>query len=385
MVDRRRHLSRVLALLRTHPVVGILGARQVGKTTLAGDVARASGGAVTRLDLEDPDHLARLSEPKLALGGLEGLVVLDEVQRRPDLFQVLRVLVDRPRQDTRFLVLGSASRDLLRQSSESLAGRIAYHELDGFALDEVGPAMVERLWLRGGFPRSYLAASDSDSFEWRRAFIRTFLERDLPGLGVQIPGAVLQRFWQMLAHYHGQIWNGAELARAFGVTATTVRRYLDTLSGALVVRTLPPWHENISKRQVKSPKVYIADSGILHALLGLEQPGELEGHPKVGASWEGMVVHELLIRLGARPEEAFFWATHAGAELDLLVVRGRRRLGFEVKRTTAPSTTRSLHSAREALGLDHVDVIHAGEYTFPLGESTRAVAFSRLLEDVQPL
>lgn len=307
------------------------------------------------------------------------------MQRRPELFPVLRVLVDRPERDTRFLVLGSAGPDLLRQTSETLAGRIAYHELDGFALDEVGLDAADELWLRGGFPRSFLSATLADSYEWRRSFVRTFLERDLPALGVQVPGPTLHRFWRMLAHYHAQTWNGAELGRAFGVSGTTVRRYLDILEAALVVSTLPPWSENLSKRQVKSPKVYIKDTGILHTLLGIEGPGDLQGHPKVGASWEGFVVGELARHVGARPEELYFWATHAGAELDLLVIRGKRRLGFEIKRTTAPSSTRSMHAARESLGLERVDVIHAGEHTFPLAPGIRAVPFRRMFEDVEPL
>jgi len=385
MIGRQRHLARINDLFRTHPVVGILGARQVGKTTLARQFSAGFDGPASRFDLEDPGDIARLAEPRLALDALPGLVILDEVQRRPDLFPVLRVLVDRPGRDTRFLVLGSASPDLLHQSSETLAGRIAYHDLDGFALDEVGLASTDRLWLRGGFPRSFLADSDADSAEWRRGFVRTFLERDLPALGIQVPSITLHRFSQMLAHYHAQTWNGAELARAFGVAATTVRRYLDILTGALVVRALPPWFANVAKRQVKSPKVYIADTGLLHALLGIESRTDLDAHPKVGASWEGFVIRELVTHLGARPEEMFFWATHAGAELDLLVVRGQRRLGFEIKRTTAPASTRSMHAARESLQLPSIDVIHAGDRTFPLTEGIRAVAFSRLREDVEPI
>jgi len=385
MIERRRHRDQVSELLQTHPVVAILGARQVGKTTLARELAARAGAPVTRFDLEDPDDLARLAEPKLALDPLEGLVVIDEVQRRAELFPVLRVLVDRPGRGTRFLLLGSASRDLLRQTSETLAGRIAYHELGGLALDEVGQAATNTLWLRGGFPRSFLARREADSLAWRRAFVRTFLERDLPALGIQVPSPTLHRFWQMLAHYHAQIWNGAELGRAFGVAASTVRRYLDILEAALVLRAVPPWFENIGKRQVRSPRVYIRDSGLLHALLGIEDQAGLQAHPKVGASWEGFVVRELLTQLGALPEEAYFWATHAGAELDLLVVRGQRRRGFEIKRTTSPATTRSMHFARASLGLERIDVIHAGEHTFPLAAGVRAVAFARVSMDVEPL
>lgn len=384
ILARPRHLDRVRTLLERQPVVGVLGARQVGKTTLARQIADRWDGPTSRFDLEDPEDLARLAEPKLALADLDGLVVLDEIQRRPDLFSVLRVLVDRPAGRARFLILGSASPGLLRQSSETLAGRIAYHELDGFRLDEVGRGRAERLWVRGGFPRSFLAATGEASFDWRRSFIRTFLERDIPQLGVGIPSATLHRFWRMIAHYHGQRWNGAELARAFGVSDKTVRRYLDTLTDALVLKQLPPWHANVGKRQVKSPKVYVADTGLLHALLGLETRRDIEGHPKVGASWEGFVIAEIQRALRARPEELYFWATHAGAELDLLIVRGSRRIGVEVKRTTAPSLTRSMRSAVDTLGLEHLHVVHAGEHSFALGDRTRAVAFERLDEEVAP-
>jgi predicted AAA+ superfamily ATPase len=384
VIARNRHLDRVQTLLRIHPLVAILGARQVGKTTLARMFSERWRGSVKRFDLEDPDDLVRLEEPKLALGALEGLVILDEVQRRPDLFPVLRVLVDRPENRARFLILGSASPDLLRQGSETLAGRIGFHELDGLALDETGVSAAPTLWFRGGFPRSFLAGSDEDSAEWRAGFVRTFLERDLPQLGSQIPSAVLHRFWRMLAHHHAQTWNGAELARALGVSGGTVRRYLDLLTAALVMRQLAPWHENLAKRQVKAPKVYLADSGVLHTLLGIETPSELDAHPKVGASWEGFVLKELVRVLGARAEECYFWATHAGAELDLLFVRGALRRGFEIKRTTSPSTTRSMHAAREALGLERIDVIHAGSETFMLRDGIRAVAFSKIAEDLEP-
>lgn len=317
MIRRERHLGTVQHLLERNPVVALLGARQVGKTTLPRELVERRAETAIRFDLEDQDDLARLAEPKLALGALDGLVVIDEVQRRPDLFPVLRVLVDRPQVKTRFLILGNASPDLLRQGSETLAGRIAFHELDGFALDEVGAEQSDAVWLRGGFPRSFLAPTDEDSAAWRREFVRTFLERDLPQLGIQVPSATLHRFWGMLAHHHGQVWNAAELARALGVAGSTVRRCLDLLTGALVVRVLQPWHENLGKRQVKSPKVFVADSGLLHTLLGIIRRDDLERHPKVGASWEGFVQREVMRQIGARPEECFFWATHAGAELDL--------------------------------------------------------------------
>ncbi|MGB5874519.1 MAG: ATP-binding protein [Bacteroidota bacterium] len=308
MVQRPKETGTLKRLLKQFPVVGIVGARQVGKTTLARLFGKETGGASAYFDLENSADLARLSDPMLALQGLKGLVIIDEIQRMPELFPVLRVLVDRPRARARFLLLGSASPELLRQGSESLAGRISYHELHGFSLGEVGVKNSDRLWVRGGFPDSYLARSAVSSSEWRRSFIRTFLERDLPQLGVGVRSATLCRFWLMLAYYHGQTWNSSELARSLGVADTTVRNYLDLLTGALVVRQLLPWHENVGKRQVKAPKVYISDPGILHTLLGLNIRGDVEGHPKSGASWEGFVLHQVVRHIGAQPEECFFWA-----------------------------------------------------------------------------
>jgi predicted AAA+ superfamily ATPase len=385
IIERLRHLHRLTDLLTRYPIVAILGARQVGKTTLARQLVARTDTPTTVFDLENPIDLARLDDPMLALQDLSGLVVLDEIQRRPALFPVLRVLADRPQSPARFLVLGSASPTLLQQSSESLAGRIHYHELGGFALDEVGRDATERLWRWGGFPPAFLTASDAASAEWRRDFVHTFLERDLPQLGVRVPALTLRRFWTMLAHYHAQVWNGAELARAFGVSAPTVRHYLDTLTAALVLRQLPPWFENLGKRQVKAPKVYIVDSGLLHTLLNVQTQADLESHPKVGASWEGFALGEVITRLGAQPEECFFWATHAGTELDLLVVRGIRRWGFEFKRTVAPRLTRSMHSALADLRLERLEVVHAGEQTFPLADTVRALALRRLLDDLAPL
>lgn len=386
MIQRTRHSAEVLNLLATNPVVAVLGPRQVGKTTLSRDIARRfRGGPVHFYDLEDPTDLARFADPMLALRYLNGLVVVDEIQRRADVFSTLRVLADRRPRRARFLVLGSASPDLLKQSAESLAGRISYHELEGFSLIEVGPRHWPRLWLRGGFPRSYLARTEAGSSQWRRDFVTTFLERDIPQLGTALPAATLRRFWTMLAHYHGQVWNSAAFASSFGVADTTVRRYLELLKGTFVARILPPWHENVGKRQVKSPKVYLADTGILHTLLGLPGRRDLEGHPKVGASWEGFAISQVAAHLGARPDECFFWATHAGAELDLLVVRGRRRLGFEFKYTVAPEVTKSMRIAVQDLGLARLDVIHAGDATFPLGPGVRAVALRRMAEDLDAL
>src|SRR6185369_4851349 len=347
MVDRPAHLARLRSLLTQFPVVAVIGARQVGKTTLAMAYSDGFEGAVTRFDLENPRHLHRLDDALFALEGLSGLVVLDEIQLRPELFPVLRVLADRPGAPARFLVLGSAAPELLRQSSESLAGRIAYHELGGLSLDEVGTDHLAALWLRGGFPLSYLAATETASGEWRQQFIRTYLERDLSELGLQLPSTTMRRFWSMLAHYHGELWNGSELARAFGVSQKTVVGYLDTLCSTFMAKRLEPWHENVAKRQVKAPKIYLADSGILHTLLGLESRDDVLGHPKVGASWEGFAVGEIVDHLGARPEECFFWKVHSGAELDLLIRRGNQSRGFELKLTSSPRVTSSMRSALE--------------------------------------
>ena len=382
MITRRHHSEKVQALLRDYPVVAILGARQVGKTTLALQLLEKSKELGERFDLEDPADLARLSDPRLALGDLRGLVVIDEIQRAPDLFPVLRVLADRRPRPARFLVLGSASPDLLQQTSETLAGRIAFHTLDGFDLSEVGNDSLSRLWLRGGFPESFLARSNNLSFEWRRNFMRTFVERDLPQFGIRVSAQTLSRFWSMLAHYHGQVWNASELGRALGVTDKTVRHYLDILSGALVVQQLQPWHASVKKRQVKAPKVYVRDAGILHGLLDIRDQRDLERHPKVGASWEGFMLRQVVQHLGAPPDECFFWATHSGPELDLLWVRGRRRWGFEFKRTSSPRLTRSLRASLEDLDLQRAFVIHAGEKTFPLHRKVTAVAANRVLEDI---
>ena len=363
-------------------MVVILGPRQIGKTTLARQYADRIGGPVTRFDLEDPRDLSRLDDPPAALEGLRGLVVLDEIQRLPEVFPVLRVLVDRPDNPARFLILGSAGPELLRQSTETLAGRIALLELSGLDIEETGADALPRRWLRGGFPRSFLAASDRASFEWRRDFARTFLERDLPQLDSRRPAPALRRFWTMTAHLHGQVWNHAELARAFGGSAKTARSYRDLLEAALVLRVLPPWSENLGKRQVKSPRVYLRDSGLLHYLLDIRATEGLEGHPKVGASFEGFAIGELIAHLDAQPEECFFWRAHTGAEVDLLVIRGRERRAFEIKRASAPRTTRSMHTAIEDLGLDSLDVIHGGRDTYPLRDRIRAVSIFRIREDV---
>lgn len=385
MIARVKEIEAVKYRMDTYPVVGIVGARQVGKTTLARAVIETFDQPVTVFDLEDPGDLARLGDPMLALKGLNGVAVIDEIQKVPDLFPVLRVLSDRPDLPCRFLVLGSASPGLLKQSAETLAGRIYYHRLGGFSIEEVGAANLQTLWIRGGFPRSFLASSHRQSHEWRRQFIQTFLERDLPQLGIFTSATTMRRFWTMLAHYHGQVWNASEFGRSFGVADTTIRQYLDRLSSALVVDVLQPWHENISKRQVKSPKVYVADTGLLHSLLNQVTMEDMERHPKVGASWEGFVIQQLIRQLQAAPEECFFWRTHAGAELDLLAVRGRTRLGFEIKRTVAPKITPSMRNAVTDLGLARLDVIHAGDHTYPMSKTIRAVAAAQILTEIPPL
>lgn len=377
MIPRDAHVGTVLSLLDQFPVVALLGARQVGKTTLARMVT-AQAGAATHFDLEDPRDETRLAAPMLVLEPLRGLVVLDEIQRHPELFPVLRVLADRPDTPARFLILGSASPELIRESAESLAGRVAHHELPGLGLAEVGAAQWQHCWLRGGYPRSFLAPDEQASLRWRQELIRTLLERDLPALGLRLPAETLRRFWQMLAHYHGQTWNGAELARAFGVSEKTVRHYLDLLVSTFMVRILPPWHANLAKRQVRSPKVYIADPGLLHALLGLGSLSELMGHPKVGASWEGFAISAITAALDARREECSFWGLHTGAELDLLVVRGQRRLGFEIKLTDSPRITPSVRSAMENLELERLYLVHAGEHRFPLAEGVEALPLRAL-------
>ncbi len=384
-MPRAHHVRTVRQRLRQFSVVAVLGPRQIGKTTLATLVAGAHAGPVHRLDLEHPADLGRLLEdPILALGDLRGLVIIDEVQRRPDLFPVLRVLADRTPRRARFLVLGSASPDLIRQSSESLAGRIHYYQLGGLGLNEVGAGRLNRRWLRGGFPPAWLAPTHAAAFLWLESFIRTFLERDMPTLGVRVPAPALRRFWTMLAHWHGQTWNSTEFARSFGVSDTTVRRYLDLLTGALVVRQLQPSHANVSKRQVKAPKIYLRDTGVLHALLGVADMRALESHPKSGASWEGFLLETIIDRLGLAEEQAHFWAAHTGAEIDLVVARGgRRRIGIEIKRTTAPRVTRSMRSVLTDLELSEVVLVHAGPESYRLDDRVRAVAAARLETDLR--
>jgi hypothetical protein len=369
MIQRPTWLAAIRTALSRSRIVLLIGPRQCGKTTLAREFLPED--AVGYFDLEDPVSLARLTEPMTALGSLAGLVVIDEVQRRPDLFPVLRVLADRKGRDPRFLILGSASGDLLRQSSESLAGRMETLTLNGFSLGELGSSAPERHWLRGGFPLSYLAASDADSAAWRKDFIQTLLERDFPQWGVRTPSAALWRFWTMLAHYHGQTWNAAEPARAMGVSESTTRRYLDLLTDAFMVRQLQPWHANLRKRQVKAPKIYVRDSGVLHQLLGIHTDRDLLTHPKCGASWEGYVIEEVLAAV--RPDEAYFWATYQGAEIDLVLRKDERMYGVECKRTDTPHLTPSTRIALADLGLEAIAVVYPGPKRFSIAPAVEAI------------
>jgi predicted AAA+ superfamily ATPase len=379
MLPRPALSGTIEAALARSPAVALVGPRQVGKTTLARAVAErrvAAGGAAHWFDLEDPAAAAALAQPLVALGGLDGLVIVDEVQHAPDLFKVLRVLIDRPDGRARFLLLGSASPALLRQSGESLAGRIEVIEAGGFTLDETGPDAAGALWWRGGFPRSYLAPDDAASRIWRQQFIRTVVERDLPQLGMNVAAPAIRRFWAMAAHYHGQIWNAAEPARSLGVNESTVRRYLDWLTQAELLRQLQPWFANVGKRQVKAPKVYLRDTGLLHELLGVADPGALLTHPKGGASWEGFALDQVL-RV-ARPDEAYFWATHAGAELDLLLVKDGRRVGVEFKRADAPALTPSMRSALADLELGALYVVYPGDRRYRIADRAEAVPLQAL-------
>jgi predicted AAA+ superfamily ATPase len=369
MIARPTVHNNIDAALTRSRVVALIGPRQCGKTTLARQFVAAD--SLNYFDLEDPVSLARLDEPMTALSSLRGIVVIDEIQRRPELFAILRVLCDREPLPACFLILGSASPSLLRQAAETLAGRLETIQMSGFSLAEVGTAAQATHWRRGGFPLAFLAATEEDSLTWRKNFIQTFLERDLPQMGVAIPAPALHRFWSMLAHYHGQVWNAAEPARALGISESTVRRYLDVLQAVFMVRQLQPWHENLGKRQVKSPKIYFHDTGLLHQLLGIRSELDLLTHPKSGASWEGYVIEEAL-RI-ADPDEAYFWATHNGAELDLLLFKDGKRFGVECKRVDAPRLTPAMRVALADLRLDDLIVIYPGDRAYPLAERVRAI------------
>lgn len=366
-MERIFYTNLITAYARNHPVVAILGPRQCGKTTLARQYFKTHPPVNLNnyFDLEDPADLARLQQPKIALENCRGLIVIDEIQRSPDLFPLLRVLVDQDN-SRQFLILGSASRELIRQSSESLAGRIAYLELSPFSSFEVDSWL--KLWRGGGFPRAFLAQTAKDSYQWRNFYISTFLEQDIPNLGIQIPATALRRFWAMLAHYHGNIFKASEIGRSLAIADTTVRRYLDILTGTLMIRQLQPWHENTKKRQVKSVKIYFRDSGILHALLGIQSEADLNRHPKLGASWEGFALEQVIRSHQSPNYDCFFWATHGGGELDLLLFQNNQRLGFEFKYADAPTLTKSMQISMETLKLDQLTVIYPGEKSYPLAD-----------------
>jgi predicted AAA+ superfamily ATPase len=379
MIPRPEPIRQIQASFQVHPVTALLGPRQCGKTTLARLIAAQESS--TFFDLENPIDVQRLSAPMQALKDLSGLVIIDEVQRKPELLELLRVLVDRSSQNTRFLLLGSASPHLVKGVSESLAGRIGFVDLAGFQLWEVGVQHRDRLWIRGGLPKSFLADSESDSIQWRESFIRTYLERDIPQLGITIAAETLRRFWTMVAHYHGQVWNAAEFARSLGTAENTARRYLDILSGAYMIRVLPPWFQNLKKRQVKSPKIYVRDSGLFHSLLQVPTLTDLQGHPKIGASWEGFALEHVIHAFKTR--DAYFWATHAGAELDLMVTISGKRFGFEFKYTDAPGGKRSMHTAIEDLRLAHLWVIYPGDQKYTLDNKITVLPLEEISQVVE--
>lgn len=379
-LERQHWIQKITDAFAIHPVVALLGPRQVGKTTLSRLFCQGNPLGAHRVhffDLEDPNDEALFVNPKAALNTLSGLIVIDEVQRAPELFRLLRVLVDNPDRQQRFLILGSASRDLIRQSSESLAGRIRYLELSPFSFFEVEDP--RRLWIQGGYPRAYLA-NDKQSSIWRKEYITTFLERDIPSLGFSIPSRQLRRFWMMLVHYHGGILKQTEIGNALGLSAQTIRRYVDILTGTFMIRELQPWFENIEKRQIKTPKIYFRDSGIFHSLLGLEDEEQLLHHPKLGASWEGWILEEVIRFLEVDVGECYFWGIHNQAELDLMVLYRGKRLGFEIKFTDKPALTRSMHIAMADLKLDALYVLYPGDRSFQLKENSWATPLNLLRE-----
>ena len=370
MLLRHEYFKELDAATRRAPVVSLLGPRQCGKTTLARLFGDKQGAAY--FDLESIPDQRRLQNPELLLGSLKGLVILDEIQIKPELFSVLRVLVDRPENQANFLILGSASPHIIKRVSETLAGRTEFIELTGFNIEETGADSLHKLWLRGGFPLSFLAGSNRDSLAWRENFIRTFLERDIPQLGITIPAAAMRRFWTMLAHYHGQTMNASELGRSMGLSDKTIRSYLDILTGTFMVRQLQPWHENISKRQVKAPKIYFRDSGLFHSLLDIPDYHHLTGHPRLGASWEGFALEQIL-RL-VKPIEPYFWATHSGAEIDLFFLKNGKRYGVEFKFNEAPKISRSMRIALDDLSLSHLYVVYPGKESYPVADNISVVS-----------
>ena len=375
MIYRERLIKEIASSLKNYPVTAILGIRQCGKTTISNYISKKY--STTIFDLEDPVSTTQLEHaPMITLESLQGLVIIDEIQRMPQLFQILRVLSDRKENNTRFLILGSASPRLIKESAETLSGRVSYIDMSGFTIDEIAVSDQNKLWLKGGLPLSYLSSSIKLSYNWRANFVRTFLERDIPNLGINVPTHALRRFWTMLAHFHGQIWNGSDFARSLSVTEPTARKYLDILTDAYVIRQLSPWHENISKRQVKAPKIYIRDTGLLHFLLSLEG-NQIMSHPKLGLSWEGFVIEQIISIMGTH--NFYFWATHAGAELDLLMFGNNKRTGIEIKFSDAPRTTKSMHIAIDNLKLDRLIIVYPGNKTYKLTETIVVVGLAEII------
>jgi len=380
MIDRDYYLTSLATATKRSPVTALLGPRQCGKTTLARIFGKQCNASY--FDLESPVDQQRLQNPELMLGSLSGMVVLDEIQIKPELFNVLRVLVDNPKIQSHFLVLGSAAPHIIKNVSETLAGRVEFIELTGFNLQEINN--IDQLWLRGGFPRSFLAASELESLAWREGFVRTFLERDIPVLGINIAATALRRFWTMLAHFHGQTWNASELGRSMGLSDKTVRSYLDILTATFMIRQLQPWYENIRKRQVKAPKIYFRDTGLLHSLLAVPDYHSLTGHPRLGASWEGFALEQVLQVV--RPPEAYFWSTHSGAEVDLFFFHGGKRYGVEFKFNEAPKITKSMHAAVKYLALDHLWVVYPGKEEYPVTDQIMVRPLSTIICDhVRPV
>ena len=376
-VSRPQQLSEIIHNFNVAPVCALIGPRQCGKTTIAQKFSEQYQGAVHHFDLEDDRDLAKLQDPMLTLGALEGLIIIDEVHHIPDLFRSLRVLVDekKPRQ---FLILGSASQKLLQQTSETLAGRISYIEMTPFSLSEV--ADQQKLWIRGGFPLAYLAKTDAISEGWRRSYIKTFLEKDIPSFGFSMSPQKIRRFWTMIAHYHGQIFNASEIGLSLGINYKTAQHYLDILESTFMIRRLNPWFSNIKKRQIKSPKIYFRDSGIFHTLMGIHDNQALQDHPKIGASWEGFAMEQIIRHHQAESEDCYFWAVQSGAELDLLIEKNGEKIGFEFKYTSRPALTKSTQTALEDLSLDKITIITPESDFFPLSPKVNACNLQKYIK-----
>lgn len=379
-MKRNEYLEKIKDEFKVNPIVALLGPRQCGKTTLSEQYTKTLKEEFHKFDLEDPEDLAALENPKVLFNELKGTIILDEIQRKPDLFPFLRTLVDKEKRKRKILILGSASKELIQQSSESLAGRISYLELTPFSLNEISKKDRSKLWQQGGFPLSFLAQSEKESYRWRKSYISTFLERDIPNLGIKIPARTMRRFWQMIAHYQGQVVNYSELGRSFGASDKTIRNYLDILTETFMIRQLSPWYENIKKRQVKRPKIYFRDSGIFHSMHSIENKRALLSHPKLGASWEGFALEQVIQHFDLESEEAYFWSVHEQGELDLFFQKNGKRVGVEFKYTSSPELTPSMKYSIENLRLDQLFCIHSGEKKFALAENVVATSLGKVSE-----